>query len=127
MIEEIETPAEVEAENAKATQLPIPQGWKILCAVPEVEDKFESGILKPDSLTKIEEYSTTVLFVLKIGGEAYKDPVKFSTGAWCKEGDFVLVRAYSGTRFKIHGREFRLLNDDQVEAVVEDPRGYTRA
>ena len=127
MTEEIEKPAEVEDENAKATQLPIPQGWKILCAVPEVEDKFESGILKPDSLTKIEEYSTTVLFVLKIGTEAYKDPVKFSTGAWCKEGDFVLVRAYSGTRFKIHGREFRLLNDDQVEAVVEDPRGYTRA
>ena len=127
MIEEIEMVAEVEGESAKATQLPIPQGWKILCAVPEVEDKFESGILKPDSLTKIEEYSTTVLFVLKIGAEAYKDPVKFSTGAWCKEGDFVLVRAYSGTRFKIHGREFRLLNDDQVEAVVEDPRGYTRA
>ena len=57
----------------------------------------------------------------------YKDEGKFLQGPWCKEGDFVLVRAYSGTRFKIHGREFRLINDDQVEAVVEDPRGYTRA
>jgi co-chaperonin GroES (HSP10) len=114
-------------ETEKATQLPKPTGWKLLCAVPEVEDKFESGIIKPDSLTKIEEHSTTVLFVLAVGPDAYKDEKKFPNGPWCKDGDFVLVRAYSGTRFKIHGREFRLLNDDQVEAVVEDPRGYTRA
>jgi co-chaperonin GroES (HSP10) len=121
--DEIET-----AEAPKATQLPEPKGWKLLCAVPEVEDRFgDSGLLKPDSLTKIEEHSTTVLFVLKCGSEAYNDKEKFSTGPWCQEGDFVLVRAYSGTRFKIHGREFRLINDDQVEAVVEDPRGYTRA
>ena len=127
MIEEIEKPAEVEDENAKATQLPIPQGWKILCAVPEVEDKFESGILKPDSLTKIEEYSTTVLFVLRMGPDAYKDTAKFPSGPWCKEGDFILTRTYSGTRVKIYGKEFRLINDDQVDAVVQDPRGITRA
>jgi co-chaperonin GroES (HSP10) len=115
-------------ETPKATQLPEPKGWKLLCAVPEVEDKFgDSGLLKPESIAKVEEHSTTVLFVLKLGSEAYKDEKKFSTGPWCQEGDFVLVRAYSGTRFKIHGREFRLINDDQVEAVVEDPRGYTRA
>jgi co-chaperonin GroES (HSP10) len=120
---------QAEAETvAKATQLPEPKGWKLLCAVPEVEDKFgDSGLLKPESLAKVEEHSTTVLFVLKVGSEAYKDEKKFSTGPWCQEGDFVLVRAYSGTRFKIHKREFRLINDDQVEAVVEDPRGYTRA
>ena len=118
---------EVEQEK-KATQLPTPTGWKLLCALPEVEDKFSgTDLLKPESVTKIEEHSTTVLFVLKAGPDAYKDPVKFPNGPWCKEGDFVLVRAYSGTRFKIHGREFRLLNDDQVEAVVEDPRGYSRA
>jgi co-chaperonin GroES (HSP10) len=52
---------------------------------------------------------------------------KFPNGPWCKEGDFVITRAYAGTRFKIHGREFRLINDDQVEAVVQDPRGITRA
>lgn len=115
-------------EEQKATQLPKPQGWKILCALPEVEDKFSgTDLLKPESITKIEEHSTTVLFVISLGPDAYKDTAKFPNGPWCKEGDFVLVRAYSGTRFKIHGREFRLLNDDQVEAVVEDPRGYTRA
>lgn len=118
---------EIAAEQQTATQLPEPTGWKLLCAIPEVEDKFSgTDLLKPDSIAKLEEHSTTVLFVLKAGPDAYKDTTKFST-PWCKEGDFVLVRAYAGTRFKIHGREFRLLNDDQIEAVVEDPRGYTRA
>jgi co-chaperonin GroES (HSP10) len=111
----------------QATQLPVPTGYRMLCALPEVEDKFENGILKPDSLAKIEEFSTVCLFVIKMGEDCYKDPAKFPTGPWCKEGDFVLVRAYSGTRFKIHGREFRLINDDTVEGVVQDPRGYTRA
>jgi co-chaperonin GroES (HSP10) len=120
--------AEEAEQPATATQLPEPRGWKLLCAVPEVEDTFgKSGLLKPESIAKLDEHSTTVLFVLKVGAEAYKDEKKFLTGPWCSEGDFVLVRAYSGTRFKIHGREFRLINDDQVEAVVEDPRGYTRA
>ncbi len=111
----------------KARQLPEPSGYKLLCALPEVEDKFESGILKADSTVKVEEHSTTVLFVVKLGPQAYADMDKFPSGPWCKEGDFIIARAYSGTRFKIHGREFRLINDDQVEAVVQDPRGITRA
>jgi co-chaperonin GroES (HSP10) len=114
-------------EKTAVTQLPEPKGWKILCAVPEVEDKYESGILKADSSVRIEEHSTVVLFVIKLGDMAYKDTEKFPTGAWCKEGDFVLTRAYAGTRIKIHGREFRLINDDAVEGVVQDPRGISRA
>lgn len=115
-------------EETKATQLPQPRGWKLLCTVPDIEEKFAgSEILKPEKLAKVEEHGTTVLFVLKAGEEAYKDEAKFPNGPWCEEGDFVLVRAYSGTRFKIHGKEFRLINDDQVEAVVDDPRGYSRA
>jgi co-chaperonin GroES (HSP10) len=114
-------------EKTAVTQLPEPKGWKILCAVPEVEDKYESGILKADSSVRIEEHSTVVLFVIKLGDMAYKDTEKFPTGAWCKEGDFVLTRAYAGTRIKIHGREFRLINDDAVEGTVDDPRGISRA
>lgn len=112
----------------KAKSLPEPTGWKILCVVPDVTDTFEnSSIVKAESFMKSEEHATTVLFVLKVGPDAYKDTAKFPSGPWCKEGDFVLVRTYSGTRFKIFGKEFRLLNDDQVDAVVEDPRGLTRA
>jgi co-chaperonin GroES (HSP10) len=111
----------------KAAQLPEPKGYRILCAVPDADDKYESGIVKASDTKRIEENGTVVLFVLKMGDLCYKEEAKFPTGAWCKEGDFVLTRAYAGTRFKIHGREFRIINDDTVEGVVLDPRGYTRA
>lgn len=109
------------------TQLPEPKGYRILCAVPDVGDTYENGLLKADKTKEIESVSTVVLFVLKLGDQCYKDPDRFPTGPWCKEGDFILVRAYAGTRIKIHGREFRIINDDTVEAIVDDPRGYSRA
>ena len=108
------------------TQLPEPKGYRILCAVPEADDKYESGIIKDSSTKRIEENGTVVLFVLKLGDMCYQEEAKFPTGPWCKEGDFVLTRAYAGTRFKIHGREFRIINDDSVEGVVDDPRGIRR-
>jgi co-chaperonin GroES (HSP10) len=120
-------PVETTAEE-KARQLPDPTGWKILCAVPDVVETFEnSSIVKAGQFMKQEEHATTVLFVLRVGDSAYKDTERFPTGAWCKEGDFVLVRTYTGTRFKIFGKEFRIINDDQVECVVQDPRGFSRA
>lgn len=110
-----------------AAQLPEPKGYRILCAVPDAGETYESGIVKASDTKRIEENGTVVLFVLKMGDLCYKDEGKFPTGPWCKEGDFVLTRAYAGTRFKIHGRECRIINDDTVEGVVLDPRGYTRA
>jgi co-chaperonin GroES (HSP10) len=98
--------------------------------VPPVSEKIdgtELDLVRDTTSMRQEESATTVLFVMKVGPDAYKDQTKFPTGAWCKEGDFVLVRTYSGTRFKIFGKEFRLINDDQVDAVVQDPRGLTRA
>ena len=111
----------------KAAQLPEPKGYRMLCAIPEVEDTFESGILKDASTKRLEENSTVVLFVVKMGDLCYKDEARFPTGPWCKEGDFILTRAYAGTRITIHGREFRVINDDSVEATVQDPRGIKRA
>lgn len=123
-----EKPDENSTPEERARQLPSPTGFKLLCIVPEAEQTFEgSNILKADIVRRNEEQGTTVLFVMAMGPDAYKDTQKFPTGPWCKQGDFVLVRTYSGTRFKIYGKEFRLLNDDQVEAVVDDPRGITRA
>jgi len=124
----VEEPKEAEAPEEKARMLPEPTGWRILCVVPDVKETFDgSSLVKADTFMKQEEHATTVLFVLKVGPDAYKDTAKFPGGAWCKPGDFVLVRTYSGTRFKIYGKEFRLLNDDQIDAVVDDPRGLTRA
>lgn len=115
-------------DEKKAKLLPVPKGYKILCAIPPADEHFEgSNIVKSDGLRKQEEWGTTVLLVLKLGDLAYADKEKFPTGPWCKEGDFVLTRTYSGTRFKIAGQELRLLNDDMVEAVVDDPRGVMRA
>ena len=113
-------------ENRPATQLPVPVGYRILCAIPEQEEKYGSGIIKADITVKHEEVLTTVLFVISMGPECYQDPVRFPNGPWCKAGDFVLVRPNSGSRVLIHGREFRIINDDTVEAVVEDPRGIKR-
>jgi len=110
----------------KASQLPEPMGYRILCAIPEVEDKFDSGILKSDETVRHDELLTTVLFVVKLGPDCYQDKTRFPNGPWCKQGDFILVRPNAGTRLVIHGREFRIINDDSVEAVVQDPRGITR-
>ena len=111
----------------RGKQLPDPKGWKILCALVDTDDTFEgTEIIKSDKTTQVEEITSPVLFVMALGPEAYKDTEKFPSGPYCKEGDFILTRPYAGTRIKIHGREFRLINDDMVEAVVQDPRGISR-
>jgi len=113
--------------DEKARQLPIPSGYRILCAIPEAEEEYESGILKSSDTINFEEKLATVLFVVHLGPDCYKDDKRFPTGPWCKQGDFVIVRPNAGTRLLIHGREFRLINDDSIESVVQDPRGIKRA
>lgn len=122
-----ETSTLPETAEEKARQLPEPSGYHILVALPEAEEKYDSGLIKADETRRFEEVLSTVFFVVKLGPDCYKDEKRFPTGPWCKEGDFILARPNSGTRLKIHGREFRLLNDDSVEAVVQDPRGISRA
>ena len=116
-----------ETPEEKAKQVPDPSGYRIFCGIPEIQDSYESGILKSDMSLRHEELLTTVLFVVKIGPDCYKDEKRFPSGPWCKEGDLVLVRPHAGTRLKIHGQEFRIINDDSVEGVVQDPRGISRA
>lgn len=120
------TDNKIEDEVLKA-KLPEPVGYKILIAVPELNAKTDGGVYMPDSLKQAEETASIIGYVLKVGSVAYSDPERFPSGPWCKEGDFIIFRSYSGTRFKVMGKEFRIINDDTVEAVVEDPRGYSRA
>ena len=115
-----------DTDDRKAKQLPDPSGYRILCGIPNIEEQYESGIIKSDLTLQHEELLTTVLFVVKMGPDCYKDTARFPSGPWCREGDFILVRPHAGTRLKIHGREFRIINDDSVEGVVEDPRGISR-
>jgi co-chaperonin GroES (HSP10) len=114
----------------KAKQLPDPKTFRLLCVVPEAMEEYadsEVGLVKAGQSMHYEEVLTPVLFVVKVGPDAYADKTRFPSGPSCKQGDFVIVRPNSGTRLKIHGREFRIINDDSVEAVVEDPRGVSRA
>jgi co-chaperonin GroES (HSP10) len=113
----------------KGKLLPKPSGYRILCAIPEAEKEFEDseiGLIKADETMRNEETLTTVLFVVDMGPDCYKDPARFPNGAYCQKGDFVLVRPHAGTRLVIHGREFRIINDDSVEGTVDDPRGIKR-
>jgi len=116
-----------ETAEEKARQLPQPSTYHILCVLPEIDDKFDSGLVKSGQTMHFEEVMSPVLFVVAMGPDCYKDPLRFPSGPSCKVGDFVLVRPNTGTRIKIHGREFRLINDDSVEGVVQDPRGISRA
>lgn len=111
----------------KARQVPDPATYHLLCVLPDVDEEYESGLVKAGQTMHFEEVLSPVLFVVKMGPDCYKDEKRFPSGPSCKVGDFVLVRPNTGTRIKIHGKEFRLINDDSVEGVVQDPRGITRA
>ena len=115
-----------EAVEKIASKMPEPKGYRLLISPVQVNEKTEGGVYMPDALRDAEGIASIIGFVVSMGPDAYKVEKKFPTGPWCKKGDFVIFRSYSGTRFKIHSQEFRLINDDTVEAVVEDPRGYKR-
>ena len=115
-----------ESETRKASQMPEPQGYKILIALPEPDEKTDGGIIKARETMHNEEVGSIVGFVLDMGPDAYSNKDRFPTGPFCKKGDWIVMRSYTGTRFTVHGKEFRLINDDSVEAVVEDPRGIVK-
>jgi co-chaperonin GroES (HSP10) len=110
----------------KAKQIPDPATYHLLCMLPEAKEEYEGGILKSSQTMQYEELLSPVLFVAKMGPDAFKDEKRFPSGPSCKVGDFIIVRPNTGTRMKIHGTEWRLLNDDAVEAVNQDPRGIQR-
>ena len=122
-----EVDPEFESAEQKAKSLPYPRGWRLLCALVDATEKYDSGLLKADNTKKAEELTSPVLFVVDMGPDCYQDKTRFPNGPWCQIGDFVIVRPNAGTRLKIQGREFRLINDDSVESVVQDPRGISRA
>ena len=115
-----------ETAEEKAKQLPEPKTYHLLCALPEVKETTDGGIIKSAQSIHFEEVLSPVLFVMAMGPDAYSDKARFPSGPSCKVGDFVLVRPNTGTRVKIHGREFRIITDDAVEATVDDPRGVRR-
>ena len=109
-------------------QLPTPVGYRVLVAMPQVEETYENTkILKTNTEMHNEHIMSIIGLVLDMGSQAYSDKERFGDTPWCKIGDYVMFRANTGTRFKVGAMEYRLMNDDSIEAVVADPRGVTRA
>jgi len=118
-----------EKEKKVASSLPQPCSYHILVALPEQEEKTDGGIYLTDGVRDREELASITAYVMALGPDCYAETSqrKFPSGAYCKEGDWVVMRAYSGTRIEIHGKKFRLITDDVPQAVVDDPRGVIRA
>ena len=109
-------------------QLPKPVGYRVLVALPQQKDTYEgSNILKTDTAKRLDHIMSIMGLVMDMGDQAYADKERFPTGAWCKQGDYVMFRANTGTRFTVNGLEYRLMNDDSIEAVIDDPTGIQRA
>jgi co-chaperonin GroES (HSP10) len=123
-----EAAVKITKEEEFEAQLPTPAGYKLLIALPKASDTYEgSSILKPEKEKDLDHIMSIIGLVMDVGPQAYADKDRFPNGPWCKQGDYVMFRMNSGTRFKFGGTEYRLMNDDNIEAVVADPRGITRA
>ena len=120
-----ETVIDIDAKET-ATQLPEACGSSILCVVPDIEAQYDSGILKSEETKRNETILSVVLFVVELGPDCYIEKDKFPSGPYCKKGDFVLVAAHTGIQVNIHGKAFRIIYDDQVRSIVQDPRGIRR-
>jgi co-chaperonin GroES (HSP10) len=112
-----------EEEKAKAQRLPVPKGYYLLVALPEVKEKSDGGIVLLETTTERERVATMTGLVLAMGPEAYVDKSRFPSGPRCELGEWAVMEAYSGIRVKVDGKEFRLISDDQVKATVENPEG----
>ncbi len=120
--------AEILTDEQLEELLPVPAGYRVLIALPQIKETYDDSDLVKSSRTMHEEHVMSIIgLVVDMGDQAYADKDRFPTGAWCKQGDYVMFRANSGTRFRIGGIEYRLMNDDSIEAIVPDPASITRA
>ena len=109
-------------------KLPVPVGYRVLVAIPQVEETYgQSGIIKTSKAMDHDHILSFMGLVIDMGEQAYNDKERFPNGPWCRVGDYVMFRMNTGTRFKVDGQEFRLMNDDSIEAVVKNPSGIARA
>jgi len=112
----------VEKQKKEIEKVPTPVGWRMVLFPLKLDSKTKSGLYLTDDTVEQSQVSTNICKVLKVGPEAYKDKEKFPSGPWCKEGDWVLITRYAGSRIRIEDGELRIINDDEIIATVKDPR-----
>jgi co-chaperonin GroES (HSP10) len=106
--------------------IPKPVGYHLLIAMPEFSETYgDSGLVKSAKTAQHETILSMVGLVVDMGAQAYSDEDRFPKGPWCEVGDYVMFRANSGTRFKVGGKEMRLMNDDSIEATLTDPNAIS--
>jgi co-chaperonin GroES (HSP10) len=112
----------VEKQKKELEKVPNPSGYRITLFPLKLDSKTKSGIILTDETVQESQLTTNICKVLKVGPDAYKDKDKFPTGPWCKQDDWVLITRYAGSRIRIDGGELRIINDDEILAVIDDPR-----
>ena len=112
----------VEKQKKEIEKVPNPTGYRIVLFPLKLDSKTKSGIILTDETVAESQITTNICKVLKVGPDAYKDKDKFPTGPWCKMDDWVLITRYAGSRIRIDGGELRIINDDEILAVIDDPR-----
>ena len=114
--------AQAEKKKNEVEKIPQPSGWRMVLFPLKLQGKTKGGVLLTDDTVTESQVTTNICKVLKMGPGCYKDKEKFPSGPWCKEGDWVLITRYAGSRIRIDGGELRIINDDEILAVVDDPR-----
>ena len=110
-----------EEKNLKdSAKLPKPTGWRILVLPFKQKEKTKGGIILADNTIERSQVASTCGLVLDMGPHCY-DKERYPEGPWCKKGDWIIFARYAGSRIKIDGGEIRLLNDDEILAIVENP------
>jgi len=102
-------------------RLPDPTGWRMLVLPYKGQGKTKGGVILTDETMQERGYTTVTGLILKMGTECYDNKERFPNGPWCKKGDWIIFGRYAGSRFGIEGGEVRILNDDEIIAVVKDP------
>ena len=87
---EMKRQEKIEEEDAAQKDLdaliPKPVGYRVLIALPNVEETFAGGIAKAAKTLHEEYILSTIGLVLDMGEQAYADKERFPTGPWCKQG-----------------------------------------
>lgn len=91
-----------------------PLGDRVLVEPVEEKEVKKGGIIIPDSAKeKPTEGIIRALGTGKTDDDGKKVPFEV------KVGDRVLISKYGGTEIKIEGKDYKLLNSDDLLAVVE--------
>jgi chaperonin GroES len=108
-------------ESVVMDRIPNPTGWRIAILPYRGTEKSKGGIVLAEETQKRTQLATTCGYVLKMGDLAFSDESKFPHGPWCKEGDWIIFGRYAGSRISIDGGEIRILNDDEIIGILNDP------